>query len=33
MNRPYTVCHIFSALDGAIAGNYKQELSEKGIKP
>lgn len=22
MNRPYTVCHIFSALDGAIAGNY-----------
>ena len=22
MNRPYTVCHIFSALDGAIVGNY-----------
>lgn len=22
MNRPYTVCHIFSALDGAIIGNY-----------
>ncbi|MGM9642436.1 MAG: dihydrofolate reductase family protein [Eubacteriales bacterium] len=22
MNRPYTVCHIFSALDGAITGNY-----------
>ena len=22
MNRPYTICHIFSALDGAIVGNY-----------
>ena len=22
MNRPYTVCHIFSALDGGIVGNY-----------
>ena len=22
MNRPYTVCHIFSALDGGIAGNF-----------
>lgn len=22
MNRPYTVCHIFSALDGAITGNF-----------
>lgn len=22
MKRPYTVCHIFSALDGAIVGNY-----------
>ena len=22
MNRPYTVCHIFSALDGAIAGDF-----------
>lgn len=22
MNRPYVVCHIFSALDGAIVGNF-----------
>ena len=22
MNRPYTICHIFSALDGGIVGNY-----------
>ena len=22
MNRPYTVCHIFSALDGAITGSF-----------
>ncbi|MDE7263368.1 MAG: dihydrofolate reductase family protein [Anaeroplasmataceae bacterium] len=22
MNRPYTICHIFCALDGAIVGNY-----------
>lgn len=22
MNRPYTICHIFSALDGAITGNF-----------
>lgn len=22
MNRPYTVCHIFSALDGGIVGNF-----------
>lgn len=22
MNRPYTICHILSALDGAITGNF-----------
>lgn len=32
MNRPYTVCHIFSALDGAITGNYMSTAESRAAQ-
>ena len=32
MNRPYTVCHIFSALDGAIIGDYMTTVESRATQ-